>query len=190
VIAYFFELVLWVYLAGFVSWFVWFVDFVVRWMLLGGFAGIFSGSGIYQIWFSLFCISYLFGCFGCFALSRQHSSFLAFSCGLFYLTVAGPFGYSLYLPYGFFHFLRYGYWFMVSAQIFWGASLVSVRKFSPLPHLSSSIGWTFVVLGFIGGLLWPPLGFWGFEMWLALLGWICALGAVATAVLLLRLAKK
>jgi len=75
-------------------------------------------------------------------------------------------------------------------MLVWGATLLEVRKALPYPRLSSWIGYVFILVPILTlALFWQVLLYWGVEMWFMLFGWLYAIGAVVTAIILYQLSR-
>ena len=188
------------YIVGFFAWFTWF--FLVIWNLifywLGyGYSNIMSGiyyqAGPYSlVVYGLFSVSFLLGSFGCFGLKRRYNSNLALICGVFYIAVFAVLCYTIvsakfqiYSP-----SLRDVPMFLNLGLLFWGATLLALSKSLPHPRLSSWIGGVFVLIPALTlTLFWQVIMYWGVEFWFLLFGWLYAICAAATVIILWRLSK-
>jgi len=186
------------YVAGFLAWFTWFLFAVlnlVAYRLGYGYSGIMNGiffqSGPYlMIVYGLFLTSFALGSFAGFGLKKRYSSNIALICGIFYLmifailcsSVASAYSLPFNIPIGvnFLMFLNLG-------MLIWGATLLEVRKSLPYPKLSPWIGCIFILIPILTLAIWQVFLYWGIGMWFMLFGWLYAIGAVVTAIILYRL---
>lgn len=189
------------YIAGFFAWFTWF--FLVIWNLLVywigyGYSNLMSGiyiqSAPYRlIVYGLFSVSFLLGSFGCFGLKRKYNSNLALMCGVFYIAVFAILCYHIIEMHFFQNYismLSNTLMFMNLALLAWGATLIAFRKSLPYSRLGFWIGCTFVLIAILTlTWFWQVILYWGVEFWFMLFGWLYAINAVATAILLHRLSK-
>ena len=80
--------------------------------------------------------------------------------------------------------------FLNLGLLVWGATLLEVRKSLPYSRLGLWIGCTFVLIAILTlTLFWQVILYFGIEFWFMILGWLYAIDAVATAILLFRLSK-
>ncbi|MGD0978594.1 MAG: hypothetical protein ABR962_05565 [Candidatus Bathyarchaeia archaeon] len=188
------------YFLGFVSWFAWAVLAVLSLEGLLLYNGDFRWmSGVYfqapssgLIFYGLLSLSLLFSAIGCFALSRKQNSWLAFVGGVVFV---GTFVSVMYGPS--FAALQYyeAIWFFQFPLLFflglilWGATLLSIAGKIGVSGLGRVAGILFVFSGVFGMLLWRAILYWGFEFWLLGLGWLYAVGALMSALILFRISR-
>jgi hypothetical protein len=181
-------------MAGFLAWFTWFLLVIVNLIAYSGvMSGIFFQSGPYSlIVYGLFSASFILDSFACFGLKKRCGSNIALICGILYLVVFAILCYSIATAYS----LRYIpiftnlLTFLNLGILVWGATLLEVRKSLPYPKLSLWTGCIFIFIAISTlTLFWQALLYWGIEFWFMLFGWLYAIGAVATAIILYRLSK-
>jgi hypothetical protein len=189
------------YVAGFLAWFTWFLLVLlnlIAYQFGYGYSGVISGiffqSGPYALIVSgLFSASFILGSFASFGLKRRYGSNIALICGIFYLTVFAILCYSLANTYSlqvYIPTLTNLLMFLNLGMLVWGATLLEVRKSLPYPRLSSWMGYIFILIPILTlALFWQVFLYWGIEMWFMLFGWLYAIGAVVTAIILYRLSK-
>ena len=179
------------YIVGFFAWFTWF--FLVIWSYSNIMSGIYFQSGPYRlIVYGLFSVSFLLGSFGCFGFKRKFNSNLALICGVFYIAVFAVLCYTIvsakfqtYSP-----LLQNVPMFLNLGLLVWGATLLALSKSLPYPRLSSWIGGVFVLITVLTlTLFWQVIMYWGVELWFLFLGWLYAICAATTAIILWRLSK-
>jgi hypothetical protein len=190
------------YVAGFLAWFTWLVLVILNlaFYSLGnnssilGMSGIFFQSWIYSaIVYSFFLASFILCSFACFGLKKRYDSNIALMCGLFYFVIFAVLCYSIVSAY----LLGLNIWidanfltFFNLGMLFWGATLLGVRKFLPSPKLSVCVGSIFIVTAILTLTLFlQMLLYWGVEFWFMLFGWLYAIGTIGTAIILYRLSK-
>ena len=188
------------YIAGFLAWFTWFLlvilNLIAYWLgygYSGVMSGIFFQSGPYALIVSgLFSASFILGSFVCFGMKKRYGSNIALICGILYLAASAILCYSLASAYSlqvYIPALTNLLMFLNLGMLFWGATLLEVRKSLPYPKLSSWIGSIFILIPILTLTIWQVFLYWGIEMWFMLFGWLYAIGAIVTAIVLYRLSK-
>jgi hypothetical protein len=189
------------YVTVFLAWFTWFLLVLlnlIAYQLGYGYSGVMSGiffqSGPYTfIVYGFFSASFLLGSFASFGLKKRYGSNIALICGFFYLAVFAILCYSIasaYASQAYIPALTNLLMFLNLGMLAWGGTLLEVRKALPYPRLGSWIGYIFVLVPILTlALFWQVLLYWGVEMWFMLFGWLYAIGAIATALMLYRLSK-
>ena len=196
------------FLVGFFAWFFWFLLAVFGLLLAvlarfygyHGFwdvnfmSGIFFQSGIFHMVFrTLLVLSLALGSFGCFALKRKYGSNLALGCGILYLFLSAVLTSSPFLPYTRLWYINYGRSEMLlNVGLFvFGVTLLSIRKSLPQPKKESCArtGLLFIAISVPSLMpnLVPVIVYWGFEVWLMVLGWLYAINSIVTARLMLQM---
>jgi len=181
---------------GFASWIAWAVLAVLsfegillynddfRWM-----SGVFfQAPSSRLIFYGLLSLSSLFSAVGCFALSKEKASGLGLVSGiLFVATFVVTVAYSLlFYARNLFPLLFF------LGLILWGATLWTIAGeigVLGVLGLSRATGTILVVSGAFGILSLPAILYWGFELWLLLLGWLYAAGALMTALIFFRVSR-
>jgi hypothetical protein len=195
------------FLLGFASWIAWVV------MVILSFEGIllFNGdfrwlSGVFfqapssrLIFYGLLSVSLLFSAVGSFALPRKQASWLgvisgvalisAFVVSVMYLLpffglepriYPNPYPVMLIYATYLFPFLFF------SGLVIWGTTLLLIARRTSAGDFGHATGAFFLVSGGFGILLWPVILYWGLELWLLLLGWLYAAGALMAIRVLAR----
>jgi hypothetical protein len=192
------------YVAGFLAWFTWFLPVIlnlIAYWIGYGYSGVMSGiffqSGPYPlIVYGFFSASFMLGSFACFGLKKRYGSNIALICGIFYLAVFAILCYSIASAYSlpvpvYIRILTNNFlMFLNLGMLVWGATLLEVRKSLPYPRLSSWIGSIFILIPILTlTWFWQVLLYWGVEFWFMIFGWLYAICAAATAIILWRLSK-
>jgi len=73
--------------------------------------------------------------------------------------------------------------------ILWGATLLTIAEKTTFSVRSRAAGTIFIVSGAFGMLILQALLYWGIEMWLLLLGWLYAAGALLSASIFFRISR-
>lgn len=193
------------YIAGFLAWFTWFLlvilNLVIYWLGYGYpdiMSGIFFQHGPYSLFvYSFFSASFLLGSFACFGLKRRLGSNMALICGLTYIGVFIVLCYYIMELYFFRNYQNYISLFLNTLRFMnlglmvWGATLLGVRTSLPHPRLSL---FTAIIFAFVAILtltmFWAVILYWGIEFWLMMFGWLYAIGAIATAIILICVSKQ
>lgn len=195
---------------GFASWIAWAVLAVLsfegillynddfRWM-----SGVFfQAPSSRLIFYGLLSLSSFFSAIGCFALSKGKASGLGLVSGILFVatfvvavTYLLPFfglqsgvypnPYPAQLSYAT-NLLPLLFFLGI---ILWGATLLTIAGKIGVLGLSRATGAIFVVSGVFGILSLPVILYWGFELWLLLLGWLYAAGALMTALIFFRVSR-
>jgi len=150
------------------------------------------------IFYGLLSLSTLFSAVGCFALAKIKTSRAGLVSGiLFVATFVVMVAYMLpfyglksgIYPYAY-PALSYAASFPLLfflGQILWGATLSTTTGKMGNLHLSRATSVIFVLSGLFGILFTPVITYWGFEIWLLMVGWLYAAGALMTALMFFRL---
>lgn len=131
-------------------------------------------------------VSHFFGSLGCLALFLRYNSRSAILCFVFYVATGTAWFYSI-LTYRSWPML--GYTFMIGAQLVWGITLMTNQKNFLTPQVCNTVGIVFTLLAILSTVYWPVIGYFGFPAWLAGLGWLYAIGAAASAILIVKLSR-
>jgi uncharacterized membrane protein YkgB len=196
------------FLLGFASWTAWAVMAVLSFngILLygdnfGWMSGVFFQAPASRlIFYGLLSLSSLFSAVGCFALAKIKASWVGLVSGIlfvatFLVTVAYmlPF-YGLksgIYPYPY-PALSYETSFSLSffsGIILWGVTLSTTAGKMGTSGLNRATGAIFVFSGFLGIVFMPVILYWGFEIWLLMLGWLYAAGTLMTTLIFFRLPR-
>ena len=194
---------------GFASWIAWAVMAVLSFegILVYGDYNFGWMSGIFfqaiasrLIFYGLLSLSLLFSAVGCFALVRIKKSWLGLVTGiLFFATflIAVAYMVPFYgLKSGIYPYVYPAFSYEASFSplfffglILWGATLWTSAGKMGGSGLNRGAGAIFVVSGFFGMWSMPVILYWGFEIWLLMLGWLYAVGALMTTLIFFRLLR-
>jgi hypothetical protein len=178
------------YIFGFLSWLCYVFQIVP--LLIG-----------YQTWFpteyygviptivySLLSISYFLSSFSCLGFMIKHNSRIAVLCFVSYIATGSAWSFSIFNTHtriGYHSaWSLLGYTSMIVAQLVWGIMLLRSRKYLPRPQVYKMIGICFILSGILCVIYWPITGLFGLLAWLAGFGWLYAIGAAASAILLIK----
>lgn len=192
------------YLFGFISWITWAILVILGFissLTFHGFqfmSGIFFQAYFWLIFYSLLSISLLLSAIGCFAFARKQKSALGLASGVvFLIAFASLAAYLLafatdimpqnisYVRYLVFPFPLL---FFVGL-IIWGVTLLLDAGKTGVTVRSRTAGPLFLVSAIFGILVWPAISYWGLEIWLLMLGWLYAVGALLSALIFFRISR-
>jgi hypothetical protein len=183
------------YFLGFASWAVWAIMAVLSFEGLLTYninnytfqvmSGIFFQASYSRlIFYSLLSLSLLLSAVGCFALWQKLKSELGIASGVvFLLAFASSVVYLGYVRGSQFLLLFF------LGLILWGATLLTLAGKTTSVGRSRAAGAIFIVSGAFGMLILPAILYWGIEMWLLLLGWLYAAGALLSASIFFRISR-
>ncbi len=154
------------------------------------------------IFYGLLSLSLLFSAVGCFALSKEQMSVLGLASGVLFIAIFVvavsyllPFvglqsgTYSNPYPAQLSYAMRLFPLSFFLGLILWGATLFTIAGKIGALGLGRAAGAIFIVSGVFGMLPFQAILYWGFEIWLLLLGWLYAAGALMTAIIFFRAAR-
>jgi hypothetical protein len=183
------------FLLGFAAWLFWLLLAVTSFIYhplgfgyFGSMSGIFFQSWILgRIFYSLLAISLALESFGCFALKQKYGSKPAFACGVLLLAFSAAVISSMIIPT--YHPLVYNPVVSLNVGLLaLGVTFLLIRKALPTPRKALWIGLLFILIpAFTLNWFLFVILYFGFEIWLMLLGWLYAINSVFAGCLMLQI---